>query len=204
MQSHVAARARRLARSVIKDAQQLVCLRQVRIYAGNAIRRQEQEHVHDAKRNVQPRISTSNTFPFTMPKKSNSCCAKVAPRKAKGLSIEIRSVPSLFLGGWVATSRPMLTLVIGGIATHRLLSTSVHLFCSSSKIVLAIVFLFHSPTEFCIIMGTTLHRIIHAFPHHLLSFSGEPLPTLSIPGSSSASLSSSLEEPLHHVSLLYA
>ena len=116
----------------------------------------------------------------------------------------MRSVTFLFLGGWVATSRPMLTLVIGGIATHRLLSTSVHLFCSSSKIVLAIVFLFHSPTEFCIIMGTTLHRIIHAFPHHLLSFSGEPLPTLSIPGSSSASLSSSLEEPLHHVSLLYA
>ena len=104
----------------------------------------------------------------------------------------------------MVTSRPMLTLVIGGIATHRLLFTSVHLFCSSSEIVLAIVFLFHSPTEFCIIMGTPLHRIIHAFSHHLLFFSGEPLPTLSIPGSSSASFSSSSGELLHHVSFLYS
>ena len=130
------------------------------------------------------------------------------PQLLRGrLQVEVyRCDPSLrfFLGGgWLLPVQPLHSSVGESLRIVSSLRPSI---CSvhHQRYYFTSFPSFIPRKEFCIIMGTTLHRIIHAFPHHLLSFSGEPLPTLSIPGSSSASLSSSLGEPLHHVSLLYA
>ena len=84
LQLHVAAHARWLARSVSSHAPQLVCSPQVQVYAGIAIKRPG--HAHAASNNCQSRTLTISTFPHMTPKKSSSWCAKVATRKATGIT----------------------------------------------------------------------------------------------------------------------